>query len=1459
MENSGIIDSIADIPALEQQKDALVKALKAIEGELWTLIDAAGDAFNALKKVPDADFLGFNKAYKAAREEVEKLTDTINRQAAQQKALEGVSGKLADVHVAQRRAAHEQAAATEQQAKATAAFTGAVKSYTSVAGTGNELVTKAIGLLGKYGVSLGDVTKEYYKHKSEHKAVQSELKKLEKEYDGAASTSEEYAKRLLELTTQEGELSAKMKEAKTNMAQLQKATIQSMDSDKQRGILLGQLREVHRKMSQEEKDSADGRALLEHIQELDVAVKQSDASIGNFQRNVGNYQLAVEGLQKELAEATAEIQRVEATLAAGSAAYEQAKQQADELAATMQKMEDEGKKNTEQYAALASAMQRMEAEGKANTAQYNAVADAMARLEAEGKANTQQYADMQRSLSAANAALERQRAENEAAAKAHGDLQKSIAETNEKIAVFAGRIADATKDVAPMRTRLKELKQEANELYMAMNDGTATDDMVKRFNEVTQEAARLEDTIGDVSSRVKRMASDTFSLDAITEAIKGSVSAFQVFEGAMAMAGVESETFEQVMTKLAAAQSIVNGLTEVGNALNRDSALRTKINTLATSQNVVVKKLATVAQKALNAAMKAAPYMLAVAAIAALVAIIYKFAKGSSEAAQQQKALNDLQKEGVEISKDEVKSLAALAAAAKLNAAGTSERAAAVKRLNEQYGDYLPTLLSEKSTVEEITAAYERLTLVIQQQAIVKAATAKVEEYARERIELYQKEAAAQEEVAAAVKKRDALEEDESISSQSRLTRRLSLDAKVTEAEQQLAKVRKGLAEEQEKIGQKELIVMGAAKTAVQQLADMRLRDAAAAGEQAKAADELQKLTRKLEDVQLSAYRSEEELQRKALALSKKRAVEDFEEQKKSLSKTADEKEKNAAQIAKIDALIAATGVKHAKDAAAMEEKFRHEAAKAAIGTRLLLAKEGSAEELQARKDLVDEELRHEILNLPEYYEKRKEAEAKAAKEKEELDRAAAQRARDMALDEVSIRLEYAKKGGNDELSLTVQKLELERDAALAEAEKTGADVSLIRQKWAKRTADAVGEWAKAGMDNRNRAQLEALALAERQEQVALTQRFADGLASQEEYEREKQAIANRYAQDGLRMQIGNLKEIVAGGKITDEQRKEAMQELAEFEMQLDEQVADGKSKHREQQLEQEKRVAEQLKELAKEVAAFAMQLVNQQYEARVEALEAQKEDLQAAHDEEIANIEASGYSEEEAEARKRSAAAQTKAAQDKIDEQVKEEKRKQAVANKAAAIAQAAISTALAILNIWATVPKVDFGVSTGVLTGIAAAIGAVQVAAIAAQPIPKYAGGRHGGKEEWAIVGEAGAREVVAPRRGMPYLTPDVPTLAKLGAGDDVFPSVQDYLRSLTLDGLVPDFVKAGAMPEARVSVDLTELVNEQRRQTQELKEAIKGQSELQISSTRRGVYMAVKSASGATRSINFDYNNR
>lgn len=72
------------------------------------------------------------------------------------------------------------------------------------------------------------------------------------------------------------------------------------------------------------------------------------------------------------------------------------------------------------------------------------------------------------------------------------------------------------------------------------------------------------------------------------------------------------------------------------------------------------------------------------------------------------------------------------------------------------------------------------------------------------------------------------------------------------------------------------------------------------------------------------------------------------------------------------------------------------------------------------------------------------------------------------------------------------------------------------------------------------------------------------------------------------------------------------------------------------------------------------------------------------------------------------------------LDKKKAEIEYKQAKRQRLMSIANVMTSTAQAIMSIWAQVPKFDFGVSAGILTGIVAATGALQLGTILKTPLP-------------------------------------------------------------------------------------------------------------------------------------------
>jgi hypothetical protein len=157
----------------------------------------------------------------------------------------------------------------------------------------------------------------------------------------------------------------------------------------------------------------------------------------------------------------------------------------------------------------------------------------------------------------------------------------------------------------------------------------------------------------------------------------------------------------------------------------------------------------------------------------------------------------------------------------------------------------------------------------------------------------------------------------------------------------------------------------------------------------------------------------------------------------------------------------------------------------------------------------------------------------------------------------------------------------------------------------------------------------------------------------------------------------------------------------------------------------------------------------------------------------ELANIDAE-------EAYKLSLVGDNVEARERIEKEAAEERkkvqRKEAQAAKAEGLFKAAINTAMGITGALTIMPP-PVGIALAIIIGI---LGAIQIAAIASKPIPKFAKGKKDFEGGIAEVGEQG-RELLI-NHGKIGITPGKPTLMNIQKGTDIIPN---YLTELYLKG--------------------------------------------------------------------------
>lgn len=415
-------------------------------------------------------------------------------------------------------------------------------------------------------------------------------------------------------------------------------------------------------------------------------------------------------------------------------------------------------------------------------------------------------------------------------------------------------------------------------------------------------------------------------------------------------------------------------------------------------------------------------------------------------------------------------------------------------------------------------------------------------------------------------------------------------------------------------------------------------------------------------------------------------------------------------------------------------------------------------------------------------------------------------------------------------LNLQIQLNNMMRDAEINDAEKNGNDVLAIRMKYMKRENDLIMQnlEERFGMIESNTDRM-----IDRQETAALKEanllkkQYANGEIGKEDYEKRLYDIGVKYAKARLETLLAEAEAEMTLVDINSEKAKELQERIDKIQAQIDQLSLDDANKKQEEWIDKFKSGLSEMNDAARDslgetagifeglsdimvgvaekgkltfkgtaedvrqsfgyllksvekIVSGITSLMTDIYDARIENIEKEQEANDEAYDKEIERIESleenGAISTEEAEARKRAAEDKTAAKNAELEKKKAALQEKQAKWDKANSIVQAGIATALAITK---ALPNL-------VLAALVGAMGAAQIAVIAAQPIPKYAKGTKDHPGGLAIVGDGGKKEGIITDNGL-FVTPDKPTLVNLPAHAQVIPDLS-YIYDK--DGLTSDY---------------------------------------------------------------------
>lgn len=194
-------------------------------------------------------------------------------------------------------------------------------------------------------------------------------------------------------------------------------------------------------------------------------------------------------------------------------------------------------------------------------------------------------------------------------------LSKGLKDTSKAAtgAFGGGAIKEAAKQSESFRAQLRASRDELTKL---LQSGEAT---TSQIYDMARAGGELKDSMGDAQQAINVLSSDTFKLDAALQGIQVGAAGFQILQGAAALAGDENEDLQKTLVKLNAVMAITQGLQQIQNALQKQTALSLGLNIAAQKTYTLVVGTSTGALKAFRIALAATGIGLAVIAIAALV------------------------------------------------------------------------------------------------------------------------------------------------------------------------------------------------------------------------------------------------------------------------------------------------------------------------------------------------------------------------------------------------------------------------------------------------------------------------------------------------------------------------------------------------------------------------------------------------------------------------------------------------------------------------------------------------------------------------------------------------------------------------------------------------------------------------------------------------------------------------
>lgn len=303
MSSKGRIDSIVDIPKIQDEIKFLTGSLERILDQIESIAEAGAklkfEGFGQAKSIKDT--AAATAEMEKALKDIESLTAQLNKISNEKLELEK---KLISIEKERIVVSQATTKATQDEANWSLKKVSAVFEELKLT---KELKDAINSVLGTRQENIKRLAEE----QARLKEVNSSMRDNAKAFENGAKNGKEYLATQQRLIDEQSTLKVAISELTARIKQEEKIEQAATGTAKEKSLILDKLREAYKNLSKEQKNNASiGGELQKEINKLDAGLKEYDATIGNHQRNVGDYEIAGRSMRTELMLMTEQLARM---------------------------------------------------------------------------------------------------------------------------------------------------------------------------------------------------------------------------------------------------------------------------------------------------------------------------------------------------------------------------------------------------------------------------------------------------------------------------------------------------------------------------------------------------------------------------------------------------------------------------------------------------------------------------------------------------------------------------------------------------------------------------------------------------------------------------------------------------------------------------------------------------------------------------------------------------------------------------------------------------------------------------------------------------------------------------------------------------------------------------------------------------------------------------------------------